>query len=97
MNTTTSLGDTTLSVIAGRAYPLGATVRPSGVRFAIFSRNATRVWLSLFANADDERPTVELEYDPIHHRTGDIWSIYVQGLPAGTLYAFRIEGGWYGP
>ena len=44
-----------LRLMPGRAYPLGAAVRQSGVRFAVVSRHATRVWLALFDNAEDRR------------------------------------------
>lgn len=81
-----------LSVLPGRAYPLGAWVQEGGVRFAIFSRHATRVWLGLFVKAEDPVPAVEIAFDRAHHRTGDIWSVFVTNLGAGTLYAYRIEG-----
>ena len=30
--------------------------------------------------------------DPARHRTGDIWHVWVRGIPAGQLYGYRIEG-----
>jgi isoamylase len=36
----------------GRSSPLGATVEPGGVNFAIFSENATKVELCLFDSPD---------------------------------------------
>ncbi len=81
-----------LTVLLGRAEPLGASVRTGGVRFAVFSRHATRVWLALFDRADDTAPALEIEFDGTKHRTGDIWSIFVKGLEAGALYAYRMDG-----
>ena len=81
-----------LSVLPGRPYPFGAWVHPRGVRFVIFSRHATRVWLALFSHPDDTEPAVEIEFDPERHRTGDAWSIFVQGLDSGALYAYRMDG-----
>ncbi len=82
----------TLHVMPGRAYPLGSAVRAAGVRFAVFSRHATRVWLALFNNIEDKLPSAEIEYDPLRHRTGDIWSMFVEGVSTGCLYMYRMEG-----
>ncbi len=81
-----------LEVSPGRALPLGVSVRQDGVRFAVVSRHAIRVWLCLFNRPEDERPVVELEFDPTRHRVGDVWSMYVRGLGPGTLYAYRMDG-----
>jgi len=81
-----------LPVMPGRPYPLGSAVRASGVRFAIVSRHATRIWLALFKSIPDHTPFIEFEYDPMLHRIGDIWSIFVEGLKAGCLYAYRMDG-----
>jgi len=81
-----------LHVLPGRATPLGPEVYESGVRFAIVSRHATRVWLALFENVDDARPAVELEFEPHRHRIGDVWSIFVRGLPHDALYMYRMDG-----
>lgn len=81
-----------LRVMPGRAYPLGAAVRNTGVRFAVFSRHATRVWLAVFEHVGDRTPALELEYDPLKHRIGDVWSMFVEGLAAGVLYLYRMDG-----
>jgi len=81
-----------LRVLAGRAFPLGAAVRATGVRFALVSRHATRVWLALFENVEARKPLVEFEVDSRQHRVGDIWSIFIEGLPGGVLYLYRVEG-----
>ena len=83
-----------LHVLPGRAYPVGSMPRESGVRFAIVSRHATRVWLALFENADDAEPIFEYEYDPDRHRIGDIWSIFIDGLRPGAFYLYRMDGRW---
>ena len=81
-----------LRVRAGRAYPLGSAVRDIGVRFAVVSRHATRVWLALFDNVEDRLPSVEFELDPLRHRTGDVWSLFIEGLSSGVLYLYRMDG-----
>jgi isoamylase len=72
--------------------PLGATVTSAGTNFAIFSRNASRVWLLLFDQPTDPRPMHEFELDPDVHRTGDIWHIHLAGVGHGDLYLYRIDG-----
>jgi isoamylase len=74
--------------------PQGATVVPGGVRFAVFSRHATRLWLELFDEPTSTGPMARIALDRQEHRTGDIWSVLVQGVGAGLLYAYRAEGPW---
>ncbi len=71
---------------------MGTAVYEEGVRFTIFSRNATRVWLGLFNRIEDREPAWEYEFDPENHRVGDVWSIYVKGLRPGVYYKYRMDG-----
>ncbi len=75
-----------LQVTVGRPYPLGPVVYSEGVRFTIFSRHATRVWLALFNRIEDKEPAWEYEFNPRRHKTGDIWSIFVRGVPEGICW-----------
>ncbi|HOQ31386.1 MAG TPA: glycogen debranching protein GlgX [Candidatus Hydrogenedens sp.] len=80
-------------VTPGRPYPFGAIVSNDGVRFTIFSRHAKRVWLALFEDVDDKHPAWEFEFDPKRHRIGDVWSVFIRGVPTeGTLYMYRMDG-----
>jgi len=81
-----------LDVIPGRPYPMGPIVYPDGVRFTLFSRHATRVWLALFDRVEDLEPVWEYEMDPTRHRVGDVWSIFVRGLEEGALFKYRVDG-----
>ena len=81
-----------LEVSAGRPYPTGPIVSEGGIRFTIFSRHATRVWLAVFENIEDRAPVWEYEYDPKANRIGDMWSIFVRGLTEGVYYMFRMDG-----
>jgi len=77
----------------GSPLPIGgAQQQGDGVNFVLFSRNATRVRLELYSQPDDSSPTRIINLDPVSHRTGDIWHIWVRGIPAGQLYGYRIEG-----
>lgn len=71
---------------------MGTAVYDEGVRFTVFSRHATKVWLALFEQVGDKEPAWEYEYDSNRHRTGDVWSIFVGGVRAGIYYKYRMEG-----
>jgi isoamylase len=78
---------------SGNPLPIGGTHQQGdGVNFVLFSRNATRVHLELYQHPDDSSPSRIIDLDPMRHRTGDIWHVWVRGIPAGQLYGYRIEG-----
>lgn len=82
-----------LRVSPGRPYPMGYTVYDDAVRFSIFSRHAKRVWLAFFNQIPDRKPAFELELQASHRR-GDVWSVFVEGVPEGTYYLYRMDGPW---
>ncbi len=78
---------------SGNPLPIGGTHQlGDGVNFVLFSRHATCVRLELYQHPDDSSPTRIIEFDPERHRTGDVWHVWVRGIPAGQLYGYRIEG-----
>jgi isoamylase len=78
---------------AGNPVPIGGTQQQGdGVNFVLFSRHAIRIRLELYQHPDDCSPTRIIDLDPAQHRTGDIWHVWVRGIPAGQLYGYRIEG-----
>ncbi len=79
---------TTKTLEAGSPFPLGATIEGDAVNFAIYSKNATEVFLLLFDSASGE-PT-----DIIHLRSREryIWHAKVRGLRAGQLYGYKVRG-----
>lgn len=79
-------------VRTGSPLPLGASQHGDGVNFALFSRHATRVSLELYQNPNDSSPTKVLNLDPLRHRTGDLWHVWVRGIRSGQLYAYRVDG-----
>ena len=81
-----------LQTLIGKPYPLGATVGPDGVNFAVFSRNGTKVILDLFRDQNDMEPYAVIELDEKKNRTGDIWHVFVPGLKAGALYIYQVDG-----
>ena len=67
-------------VRAGSPLPLGTQESGGGVNFAIFSRNASRVRLELFAHPEDAVPARAIDLDPARNRTGDVWHVWVKGI-----------------
>lgn len=63
-----------------------------GVNFSLFSRNATGVDLLLFDHPEAEYPQHILHLDPQVNRTFYYWHIFVPGIAAGQLYAYRVSG-----
>jgi isoamylase len=81
-------GRGTLTIEPGVPYPLGATSDASGVNFALFSSNATRVELCLF----DDRGEQELARVDLPEYTAEVWHGYVPKLRPGQLYGYRVHG-----
>ena len=80
------------SIRDGWPQPLGAQERGKGVNFAIFSRDASHVRLELFDHPEDSVAARGIDLDPVCNRTGDIWHVWVEGIPSGQLYAYRVDG-----
>jgi glycogen operon protein len=80
-------------VQAGNPLPIGgAHQQGNGVNFVLFSRHATAVRLEFYQNSNDSSPSRIIDFDPVRHRTGDVWHVWVRGIPAGQLYGYRLEG-----
>ena len=76
----------------GSPYPLGATIRPAGVNFSVFSKSSARVELLLFDGAEDARPSAVIPLDPASNRTYHYWHVFVPGVQAGQIYGYRACG-----
>lgn len=76
----------------GHRNPPGASPDANGVNFSVFSRHATAVELLLFRRADSPEPFQVIPLDVETHRTFFVWHVYVQDLPIGTWYAWRMDG-----
>jgi len=75
----------------GYPRPFGVAPREGGYNFAVFSRNATALNLVLFEPGRDE-PVAEIPLDPQLNKTGDVWHVFVYGLPPTHLYGYRVFG-----
>ncbi|MDB6155408.1 MAG: hypothetical protein JWL90_3861 [Chthoniobacteraceae bacterium] len=78
-----------LKVWKGTPYPLGATVTPEGVNFAIFSEKATGVDLCLFDNIGSPTETFRVR---MSERTDMVWHCFLPELREGQLYGYRVYG-----
>jgi len=76
----------------GSRYPLGATVDSEGVNFSAFSRYATAVELLLYEHADSSTPFQVIQLDPELSRTFYSWHVFVEDLPVGVHYTWRVDG-----
>ncbi len=80
------------SIRSARSYPLGATVQPDGVNFAIFSKNSYSLELLLFLHPEDAIPFQCIKLDPEMNKSFYYWHIFVEDLKPGILYGYRIQG-----
>jgi len=72
----------------GSPFPLGAHWDGSGVNFALFSANATKVELCLF----DGTGRREIERVPLPEFTHEVWHGYLPDVRPGQLYGYRVHG-----
>ena len=75
-------------VDTGKFYPLGASLEHGGVNFALYSKNATEVYLALFDRPDGE-PTDIIK---LENRTRFVFHALVHGVKAGQLYGYYVRG-----
>ena len=80
------------TIESGKPLPLGTKISSTGVNFSLFSRHATAVTLVLFDTPQAVKPVQEIILDPHKNRTGDLWHCHINGLEAGTLYLYRVDG-----
>ena len=76
---------------AGKSSPLGATPSLEGTNFSVSSKHATGVELLLFDEVDAQ-PSRVIRINPLTNRTYHYWHVFVPGVKAGQLYAYRVEG-----
>lgn len=77
---------------AGQPFPIGPTCIDGGVNFSLFSRNARKVELLFFQCPNDTGPSRTISLDPFANRTYHYWHVFVPGIQAGQLYAYRVDG-----
>ena len=78
-----------MRVWPGRPYPLGATWNGSGVNFALYSENATKVELCLFDSADADKESCRI---PMPESTDLVWHCYLPDVLPDQIYGYRVYG-----
>ena len=72
----------------GRHQWLGASWAEEATNFAVWSPEATALWVCLF---DDDG--AETRHQLTEHTLG-VWHGAIPGVPVGQLYGFRADGPW---
>jgi isoamylase len=76
----------------GRSYPLGATLVEGGANFSVYAKHSTAAELLLFDDVDAGKPSRVVALDPRTNRTYHYWHVFVPGVGAGQVYAWRVAG-----
>lgn len=79
----------TMRIWPGLPYPLGATWDGSGVNFALFCENGTKVELCLFDSVDATKESARI---PFTETTDQVWHAYFPDLLPGQIYGYRVHG-----
>lgn len=77
----------TYTINLGQPFPLGASLTPQGVNFAVVSEDAQTLYLCLFDEAENELARL-----PFVTKQRGIWHMEVVGLKVGQKYGLRAEG-----
>jgi glycogen operon protein len=76
----------------GKSFPLGATLVSGGANFSVFSKHSAGAQLLLFDGAEALKPSRVIDLDPLMNRTYHYWHVFVPGITAGQIYAYRVAG-----
>src|SRR5215471_4429282 len=76
----------------GKSFPLGATLVPGGANFSVFAKHSTGTQLLLFDDVDAPKPSRVIDLDPRANRSYHYWHVFVPGVTAGQIYAYRVAG-----
>ncbi|WP_427551194.1 glycogen debranching protein [Methylomonas sp. MS20] len=82
----------------GSRLPGGATWNVDGTNFAIYSHDAIGIELLLYKGAVSTEPFQVVVLDPKFNRTSYAWHVFVERLPVGIYYSWRVQqpdGTWW--
>ncbi len=77
------------TLLPGRPYPLGATPNSKGTNFALYSENATAVFVCFFDETGNETDCVQLR-----ERTAFVFHGLIRNIVPGQRYGYRVDGPW---
>ena len=72
-----------------QTWKLGATVNGNDVEIAVYSKNAEKILLEIYKEANGSDATYDYWMEK---GSDDIWRAKLSDVPVGTLYAFRAWG-----
>lgn len=84
-----TLPSRTSAAATDAAGQMGATVTDKGINFAVRSEHATGIDVLIYDKASDKTPSKVIPMQ----KDGNVWKAFGEGLPEGTLYQLRAQGG----
>ncbi len=82
----------------GERLPGGASWNNEGTNFSVYSQDAKNMELWLYETEDSTEPFQVIALDPDTQRTFFAWHVFVEQLPVGTYYTWRVQrpdGSWW--
>jgi isoamylase len=76
----------------GKPDKLGVTFSQKGANFCVYARLADSVELLFFDDKDALGASQVFKLSDIDNRTAYYWHIFIEGVKAGQLYAFCVDG-----
>jgi glycogen operon protein len=74
----------------GSRLPGGATWSEEGTNFSVYSQDARNMELRLYETGESTEPFQVIALDPNTQRTFFAWHVFVEQLPVGTYYTWRV-------
>lgn len=82
---------TTYNISPGLPFPFGASFQNGGINFAIFAKNLDHLALAIFHENDLFQPYQIFDLNPLINKTGNVWHLFIQGLPPNAIYGFQVK------
>ena len=82
----------------GCRLPGGATWSAEGTNFSVYSHDARNMELRLYETGQSTEPFQVISLEPNTQRTYFAWHIFVEQLPVGIYYTWRVQrsdGSWW--
>ncbi len=82
----------------GSRLPGGASWSAEGTNFSVYSHDARNMELRLYETGESTEPLQIIALDPNTQRTFFAWHVFVEQLPVGIYYTWRVQrqdGFWW--
>ena len=77
--------------LIGTRLPGGASWSTEGTNFSVYSQDARNMELRLYETGESTEPFQVIALDPNTQRTFFAWHVFVERLPVGTHYTWRVQ------